>query len=202
MCGIIAYLGKNPGIIKAYEGLLILKNRGYDSAGISSIVNNNNTNEFLLHKYASSDEHSAFDLLKDHLPEHNTSINLILHSRWAVVGKPTVINSHPHIDYTNTFSLIHNGIIENYSSLRDELINKGIKFKSDTDSEVIVNMIGYYYTLNNDTLKSIHKTLDRLEGTWGLVIQNVNDGEKLYCVRRGSPLVIGLGDDFIMISSE
>ena len=201
MCGIIAYLGYKPGIKQAYEGLLILKNRGYDSAGISSIVIHDDVNKFILDKYATTTEQSAFDMLVPNLPNHKSSYNCILHSRWSVVGTPTTNNSHPHIDYTNQFSLVHNGIIENHNLLRKELLEIGIEFKSETDTEVIVNLIGYY-SQKYDVKEAIDMTINRLEGTWGLVIQNLNEPDKLYCARHGSPLLVGIEDDFVMISSE
>src|SRR5680860_991884 len=100
MCGIIAYLGHTSGIDKLYEGLLILQNRGYDSAGISSII----SNEFLVHKYASLPNNDAFQLLKPHLEEYRDSLNIIGHSRFSCSGVASDKNSHPHTDYTNKFT--------------------------------------------------------------------------------------------------
>lgn len=198
MCGIVAYLGHSSGIDKLYEGLLILQNRGYDSAGISSLFDNN----FLIHKYASTQSQTAFELLKPHLEQHNNSMNIIGHSRFSCSGMACDKNSHPHMDYSKKFVLIHNGIIENYVALKNELKQLGINFISDTDTEVIVNMIGYYYSLDQNVEIAIEKTVQRLEGTWGLVIQFIEESDKLYCARHGSPLLIGFGEDFAMISSE
>jgi glucosamine--fructose-6-phosphate aminotransferase (isomerizing) len=198
MCGIVAYLGYGKGIDKLYEGLLILQNRGYDSAGISSILNG----DFLVHKYASTEKETAFKLLKPYLEQHINATNIIGHSRFSCSGMACDKNSHPHTDFSNKFTLIHNGIIENYTCIKNELKLLNITFKSDTDTEVIVNLIGYYYSLNKNIELSIEKALNRLEGTWGLVIQCIDEPDKLYCARHGSPLLIGFGDNFAMVSSE
>ena len=198
MCGIIAFLGYSVGIDKLYEGLLILQNRGYDSAGISSLVNGN----FLIHKYASKTETTAFELLKPHLKEHFSALNIIGHSRFSCSGIANDKNSHPHTDFSNKITLIHNGIIENYVSLKNELKALKIDFKSDTDTEVIVNLIGYYYSFNQNIETAIEKAISRLEGTWGLVIQCIDEPDKLFCARHGSPLLIGFGEDYVMVSSE
>jgi len=198
MCGIIAFLGYIYGIDKLFEGLLILQNRGYDSAGISSVIGN----EFLLHKYATTKNKTAFELLKPHLNEHKHSFNCSGHSRWSCVGSQKDSNSHPHIDYTNKFSVVHNGIIENYAILKRELLDLGIDFRSETDTEVIVNFIGYYYSKNNTVKESIEKTINRLEGTWGLVIQCSDEPDKLFCARHGSPLLIGFSSNYVMVASE
>lgn len=199
MCGIIAFLGYRFGIKQLYEGLLILQNRGYDSAGICSIVNN----KFLLHKFASKHNKTAFEYLEPYINEHSSSFNSIGHSRWGTTGCTTLdANSHPHIDFTNKFSLIHNGIIENYAELKQELMNQNITFKSETDTEVIVNLIGFHYMKGFSINESIEKAIGRLEGTWGLVIQCLDEPNKLYCARHGSPILIGFGEDYIMVASE
>jgi len=198
MCGIVAFLGYEEGIQKLYEGLLILQNRGYDSAGISSILDN----RFLVHKYASMVKETAFELLHPHLEEHSQSRNIIGHSRFSCSGMASDRNSHPHTDFWNKFTLIHNGIIENYISIKNELLEKGIKFRSDTDTEVIVNLIGYYYSTTKEIENAISMAIKRLEGTWGLVIQCIDTPDVLYCARHGSPLLIGFTDNFAMVSSE
>jgi glucosamine--fructose-6-phosphate aminotransferase (isomerizing) len=200
MCGIIAFLGYVYGIKHAHEGLIILQNRGYDSAGICSITDKNN---FIITKFASIDQQNAFKRIEESLGQHKESMNIIGHSRWATTGVVSDNNSHPHIDYTNTFSLVHNGIIENYEQLKEELKSKGIPFKSETDTEVIVNLMGYYHDVEKlSPKKSIEKTIYQLEGTWGLVIQCNKTPSKLFCARHGSPLLIGIGDEFMMVASE
>lgn len=199
MCGIIAGISINNKILKILiDGLKQLQNRGYDSAGICSIFNNN----FILKKYASDDNNDSIKMLENNLNlDANCNIG-IGHTRWATHGGKTQINSHPHVSFDDKISLVHNGIIENYETLKKELISKGIKFKSQTDSEIIVNLIAYYYDKTNNMIKSIKKTINRLEGTWGIVIMNIDEPNKLYAVRHGSPLLVSTDEDQVIITSE
>lgn len=198
MCGIFGYIGQTFDINELYQCLLMLQNRGYDSAGMSAIINN----DFLVRKFATIETKTAFDILRQHLNEFINLNNFISHARYSCVGIPSDYNSHPHVDFTNKFSLVHNGIIENYSQLKSELIEEGVKFKSDTDTEVIVNLIGYYHALNHTVKDSIDMAIKRLTGTWALAIQSIDEPDKLYCARYGSPLLIGFGQNFIMVASE
>ena len=135
-----------------HRGLAILQNRGYDSAGICTITNNKKllTNEFICHKYASTNNKTAIELLdsKSIRNNHRNSTIGIGHTRWATHGAKTDINSHPHQDFMNRISVVHNGIIENYQTLKAFLMDKGIPFKSSTDTEVISNLISYYHLWN------------------------------------------------------
>jgi len=194
MCGISAILGIEC-IDILIESLIQLQNRGYDSAGISVI----NNNEFSINKYASNESNTAIELLKKNtLPK---SINGIAHTRWATHGGKTEINSHPHRSMCNRFSLVHNGIIENYKELKDKLIKENYIFLSQTDTEVIVNLISFYNKEHSIT-ESIKLAINDLHGTWGLVIQCKDEPDKLYCTRKGSPLLIAMNDSLAMISSE
>lgn len=203
MCGICAYIGYENSFVKTYLGISKLLNRGYDSCGISTI--NNNSNTFTTHKYASDEKEMADSKLLKHQHEHNGTIS-IAHSRWRTCGSKTDINSHPHQDTFNKFNIVHNGIIENYLELKKFLENENYIFKSETDTEVIVNMISYYYLKNNncDVISAITLALEQLEGTYALVISCIDTPESLYCVRHGSPLLIGFSTDksFSMIASE
>ena len=135
MCGIVAYLGKKPVQPILIEGLKRLEYRGYDSAGIGLI--NGNTIKII----KSSGRISVLEAM---LPEVNPKEVLgIGHTRWATHGEPNTINAHPHLDYTGKIAVVHNGIVENYSALRTLLISKGCKFVSETDTEVIANLIGF-----------------------------------------------------------
>ena len=201
MCGIIAGLSNkniNDLIQMIYNGLKMIQNRGYDSAGICSIKDNN----FNLIKYASTDDLNAIDRLKNDLTSFSNSNIAISHTRWATHGRKTDENAHPHIDFYNTFSIVHNGIIDNYQEIKDKLIKNGFIFKSQTDTEVIVNLLSYNYRLLNNVLDAINKTLNELDGTYALVILYINDPNTLYCTRKGSPLLISICDDYCLISSE
>lgn len=197
MCGIIALLSKNNCTQLIINGLKQLQNRGYDSSGICTLNNN-----FSMIKYASEKNCSAIKKLENNIEKIIDSNIGIGHTRWATHGAKTDINSHPHISYNNKISLVHNGIIENYAELKEELIKKGIKFKSQTDTEVIVNLLAYEYEQNNNFLESLDNIISKLEGTWGLAILNKDEPDKLYCIRHGSPLLISQNNDFVMVASE
>lgn len=206
MCGICAYIGYKNSFIKSYMGILKLLNRGYDSVGCVTIQDDiHNKPSFLVHKYASDDNEMADAKILRHQHEHIGSIS-IFHSRWRTSGGKTNENSHPHTDIYNKFSLVHNGIIENYIELKQFLEQHGYTFKSETDTEVIVNLISYYYFLNDqkDPTNAIKIALSKLEGTYALVIACIDTPEALYCVRHGSPLLIGFAPDksFCMVASE
>ena len=206
MCGIIACISNNNCHNILYNGLVQLKNRGYDSVGIATIYNDKFTNN----KFASTEQSDSYIKLKSNLNQHENSIIGIGHTRWATHGFKTDENSHPHISMCGKFAIVHNGIIENFKHLKDFLIKNNFTFKSQTDTEIIVNLLSYYYNLfnnndnNNDNniIKSINKTISMLEGTWGLVIMSIDNPTKLYCTRHGSPIVIGYDDEKCIVSSE
>ena len=205
MCGIFGIISiKKENIYKIIiAGLIQLQNRGYDSSGLC--VLKNRTLE--VHKYASTNTDTSIDkLLNLHLaPTDGEDIYQGMgHNRWATHGMKNDANAHPHISNDQLFSIVHNGIIENYSKIKSFLLEKGFTFYSQTDTEVIVNLISYYYTENgdNNTFNAIEKTINTLHGTYGLIILSVNDPDKLYCVRNGSPLLVGKNDDSVIITSE
>ena len=195
MCGIIASIGKNTknNII---EGLKQLQNRGYDSAGISLI----HKNQWHTKKYASKPNRDSIEMLEETIyPE---SFNGIGHTRWATHGCKNDINSHPHMSSDGKIMIVHNGIIENYKELKDTLIQKGYSFVSETDSEVISNLIAYNYNVYETIEKALKHTLSEMEGTWGLCIQCIDNPDTIYCTKHGSPLLIGLCETFALITSE
>ena len=200
MCGIIAYLGQNECFDVLINGLKQLQNRGYDSAGICSI---NSSNSFITTKFASNETHDAINKLVKFKNKHIKNKLGIGHTRWATHGPKTDINSHPHLDCFGIFSLVHNGIIENYDLLKNDLLNKGYQFKSQTDTEVIVNLLHYNWINNNKNIElSINKTVKLLEGTYALCIINKLEKNKLFCIRKGSPLLISNNNEFAIIASE
>ena len=197
MCGIIAGLSKNT-IQILLDGLRQLQNRGYDSAGVTTLGDDDN---FVTTKFA-SDEESALIKIDRFKHLHENDFIGIAHTRWATHGPKTDINSHPHISYLNNFALVHNGIIENYATLKKQLIENGAVFKSQTDTEVIVNLIEFYYQSCNDVEKAIEKAVNDLQGTWGLAILAKNKPNTLYCTRKGSPLLVSVEEKIAMVASE
>jgi len=196
MCGIIGVISNNTiEIIK--KGLIQLQNRGYDSVGVSVMED-----KFKTIKYASNDN-DCFENLFNNINKINNCKIGIGHTRWATHGKKTDNNSHPHLSFNKNIILAHNGIIENYKKIKQMLLEKNYIFNSETDSEVIVNLIDYYYNVEKKDFEEILKNLeDKLEGTWALVIMNLDYKNKLFCCRHGSPLLIGISDDCAIISSE
>ena len=199
MCGISSYIGYNDAFNYCYLAILKLLNRGYDAIGINTITNN----EFITNKYASIHSESIETKLLKHKNEHGGSIG-IAHSRWRTTGGNTDENSHPHNDMNNKFSLVHNGIIDNYIEIKNFLLKNNYEFKSETDSEVIVNLISYYYQQTNNPIDAISSALQDINGTYALVILCIDTPNKLYCVRNGSPLLIGFDESlsFGMVVSE
>ena len=205
MCGIVGILSQdNECFSKLLFGLKQLENRGYDSAGICCI---NNLKQLIIQKYASVNI-SALNKLEENKCFFDNSLIGIGHTRWATHGGKTDANSHPHISYDNLFVIVHNGIIENFLSLKSMLINNGYKFKSETDTEVISNLLSYNYNniietdVNEKIVKTIEKTNKMLEGSWGLCILCIDKPDALYCTKNGSPILIGISDDCAMAVSE
>jgi len=204
MCGIFGIIINNSNEI-IYDiiinGLKQLQNRGYDSAGISLIDNLN----IYINKYASTNEEDALIKLeknKNNLPYILNITSGIGHNRWATHGIKNDTNAHPHVSNDKKFSIVHNGIIENYNELKQYLFQNGFHFESQTDTEVIINLIEFNYRFCNDTFNSIKKTISELRGTYGLLIQSLYEPNKLYCVRNGSPLLIGQNEDRVIVTSE
>ena len=200
MCGIFGILTtlKNQNIFKIIiEALIQLQNRGYDSTGICTLHNNT----FEIHKYASTLKTSSIDKLLSLNLESESHIG-IGHNRWATHGAKNDINAHPHVSYDKKFVLVHNGIIENYIELKDFLIKNNYIFYSQTDTEIIVNLISYHYNITKNTFEAIRKTIEQLEGTYGIIAMNSDEPDYLYSVRNGSPLLIGYNEEYVIITSE
>ena len=207
MCGIFGIITtlKNQDIYKIIiNGLIQLQNRGYDSSGICTLNNNN----FEIHKYASTNELSSIDKLLslnlsnlEKLVDNNIYLG-IGHNRWATHGGKTDTNAHPHTSNDKKFVLVHNGIIENYQELKSFLIKNDYEFYSQTDTEVIVNLISYHYNIQKNTFNALQKTIEQLQGTYGVIVMNNLEPEKMYAVRNGSPLLVGITDEYAIITSE
>ena len=203
MCGIFGViLNNNENIYgQIIDALVQLQNRGYDSSGLSVLKNK----EFDVIKYASTNELSSIDkLLSLHLQSNTEDIvsHGIGHNRWATHGKKTDQNAHPHVSNDKKICIVHNGIIENYIILKHFLQEKGFTFYSQTDTEVITNLISFYYLTEKDICKAIEITINKLQGTYGLIIQCIDFPNALFCVRNGSPLLIGENEECVIITSE
>lgn len=199
MCGIVGYLGSESAKEFIMNGLKLLQNRGYDSVGICSI----NDMSLNIMKCASSDTYDALIGLDQIVHTTNIFSNIgIGHTRWATHGSKTTQNAHPHTDHEKRIALVHNGIIENYMDLKHDLLLKGIHCKSQTDSETIVLLIGSYIDEGMNITNAIQKTLNRLVGTWALAIIHKDYPNKIWITRNGSPLLLGMETDFIMVASE
>ena len=194
MCGIIGYIGTKKAKPILINGLLRLEYRGYDSAGIATVEKDGIKVIKEKGKIANLD---AMDGIND--LEGTIGIG---HTRWATHGKPSAINSHPHYDNDKLFAVVHNGIIENYHELRKSLEDNGYTFLSDTDTEVIPNLINFYYKKENDFLKAVKIACDDLKGSFALEILCKYYPDNMIVVRQDSPLVIGRGLDENYISSD
>lgn len=204
MCGISAFLSKNANAFPyLLEALTILQNRGYDSAGICTIDENNN---LINTKFASTSKKNAIELLQSDSIEcaHKGNFIGIAHTRWATHGSKTDNNAHPHLDSKERVAIVHNGIIENYKTLKNFLAKEGYAFKSETDTEVIANLISYYLDQGKDCIwDAINLAVRRLEGTWGIAILYKEDPDHLYLCKKGSPLLVAHDpNNFTIIASE
>ncbi|MCZ6767112.1 MAG: glutamine--fructose-6-phosphate transaminase (isomerizing) [bacterium] len=193
MCGIIGYVGGSQALPILLEGLKRLEYRGYDSAGVAVV----DDGDLRIKKR----EGKIAELEKTLIGEKCPGTTGIAHTRWATHGQPNTVNAHPHIDGTNTIAVIHNGIIENYRSIKTRLQNEGREFKTETDTEVIVYLVEYFYDGKN-LEDAVQKAVSQLEGTYGLVFISKKEPGKLVGVRNGSPLVVGIGDGENFLASD
>ena len=194
MCGIVGYIGTQKAVPILLDGLTKLEYRGYDSAGISTIEN---------FKITITKDKGRVKNLSELLKDSNSTSTIgIAHTRWATHGKPSKTNSHPHTDNTNKFSVVHNGIIENYTDIKKFLMDNGYKFISETDTEVIPNLISYYYTSGNDFLKSVNLACNDLEGSYAIEVLCEDFPDKIIVAKKDSPLVIGTSKDSNYIASD
>ena len=192
MCGIVGYLGKRQATEVLIDGLSKLEYRGYDSAGVAV----NTGNELAIRKFKGRLAILAEDLQKDPIDGHLG----IGHTRWATHGEPSDVNSHPHFNMDRTIAVVHNGIIENYLELRAELEAEGVKFLSQTDTEIAAHMVSKYYEGN--LLDAVYKATARFRGAYALGVVCADNANELVAVRKDSPLVVGLGEDENMIASD
>jgi len=194
MCGIVGYIGDKQAYPILINGLKRLEYRGYDSAGISLL----NKEVKIFKKKGKVSDLEAFVSNED----ISGTIG-IGHTRWATHGEPNDINSHPHSSMNGKFVIIHNGIIENYSRLKSKLQDRGFTFQTDTDTEVLANLIEYIYTKGNVSAEiAVRLALSKVVGAYGLAIMCIDEPDKLIAARKGSPLVIGVGEGEYFIASD
>ncbi|MEJ6523929.1 MAG: glutamine--fructose-6-phosphate transaminase (isomerizing) [Opitutales bacterium] len=198
MCGIVGYLGKGVAQESLVDGLRRLEYRGYDSAGVAFHEGD---------QFSLSRETGRVNNLAEALRESSSTSSLgIAHTRWATHGEVTVSNTHPHLSYDKRFVLVHNGVIENFNTLKRFLINKGIESVSETDSEVLCNLIAYHYSElpegDDRFIDAVRLALPQCRGAYGIAVLCVDYPDTMVGARRGSPLVVGLGEDANFIASD
>ena len=191
MCGIVGYIGEKNANSVLIDGLKRLEYRGYDSCGIATISNKQ------LHTFKTTNRIDSLALYTQNAEVANVGIG---HTRWATHGGVNETNAHPHMDNNNKFIVVHNGIIENYINLKEMLKEKGYVFYSETDTEVIPNLIAMNF--NGDLLNAVKKTTDMLEGSYALGVMNVENPDIIVATKKNSPLVIGVGKDENFIASD
>lgn len=192
MCGIVGYIGEKSAVPFLLAGLSKLEYRGYDSAGVAAIENNH-----IVVKKSVGRLSNLEAKLDGHTPAGIIGIG---HTRWATHGRPSDHNSHPHTDCSGKFAVVHNGIIENYLKLKEELIAKGHIFKSETDTEVVAHLLEECYEGNLE--EAVKKVLKSIEGSYALVFMTEYEPDKLVCSKQDNPLIIGLGEKENFIASD
>lgn len=192
MCGIFGYVGKGNGAQIAIDGLKRLEYRGYDSAGIGGLSDG---------KIIFAKEVGKVSILEQEVKQmHFHSDTVIAHTRWATHGVPSKVNAHPHFDTARTLALVHNGIIENHDSLRKMLIAKGFTFTSQTDTEVVAQLLAYHN--HGDFLEAIRTVIPQLRGSYAFAIIHKDYPGHIFAVAKDMPLIVGLGDNELFLSSD
>ena len=196
MCGIVGYVGKRKAYPILIKGLSRLEYRGYDSAGVALINDDGNLVIYKTKGKVADLEHAV--------EGKDLSGNIgIAHTRWATHGEPNDVNAHPHFSESGNLALIHNGIIENYRALKTELQNQGYHFKSETDTEVVIQLIQYIMDSHSITLEeAVPLALNSVIGAYAIVIVDKTQPDRMIAARKGSPLIIGVGDDEFLIGSD
>ena len=192
MCGIIGYVGSNPALLVLLQGLERLEYRGYDSAGVALIENGS--------LYVEKKVGKIRELVRSLWGKELKAVAGIGHTRWATHGEVCELNAHPHTDNRGEFALVHNGIIENYRELKEELERQGVEYRSQTDTEAIVHLIALNY--DGDLLRTVLKVIKRLKGAYAFAVISTKEPNRIVAVRYGSPLVVGVGKGENFIASD
>ncbi|HPA53792.1 MAG TPA: glutamine--fructose-6-phosphate transaminase (isomerizing), partial [Bacillota bacterium] len=192
MCGIVGYIGDKNAVPILMEGLRKLEYRGYDSAGVAVYTKEN----IEIRKYK-----GRLSVLEEHLKKETLDGCLgIGHTRWATHGEPSDVNSHPHTNCSGDIAVVHNGIIENYMSIKSMLIEKGYTFRSETDTEVLAHYVDYFY--KDDLLEAVTKVLEKIRGSYAFAVISRREPDKIICVRKENPLIVGIGKGENFIASD
>jgi glutamine---fructose-6-phosphate transaminase (isomerizing) len=200
MCGIVGYVGKHKAVSILIEGLKRLEYRGYDSAGVA--IHQNGRIE------VAKKAGRVANMAKEAAKHHFAGTTGISHTRWATHGGVTDANAHPHLSSDDKIALVHNGVIENYDAIKRFLLTKGYTFRSETDTEVLTNLVAYHYTKEpanegeSRFLEAVRKTLYHVEGTYGIAVICVDAPGEIVAARKGSPLILGVGQDENIIASD
>ena len=192
MCGIVGYIGDKNAVPILMEGLRKLEYRGYDSAGVAVYTKEN----IEIRKYK-----GRLSVLEEHLKKETLDGCLgIGHTRWATHGEPSDVNSHPHTNCSGDIAVVHNGIIENYMGIKSMLIEKGYTFRSETDTEVLAHYVDYFY--KDDLLEAVTKVLEKIRGSYAFAVISRREPDKIICVRKENPLIVGIGKGENFIASD
>ena len=195
MCGIVGYYGTKDAVPLLLKGLKRLEYRGYDSAGLALL---SDTGIDIMKKAGKVND--LEQVVDDSILKGTIGIG---HTRWATHGEPNDINAHPHLDQTEKFALIHNGIIENYSSIKTYLEQQGVQFRTETDTEVLVQLISFIYSKNGKSFeKAVRNALKQVVGTYGIIVLCADEPQKMLAARHGSPLVLGVSSGEYYIASD
>lgn len=196
MCGIVGYIGDKDAFPILIKGLHRLEYRGYDSAGVALINSDGNLN-------VCKTRGKVNDLVNFCKDKNTTGIVGIAHTRWATHGEPSAVNAHPHYSQSKNLAIIHNGIIENYAALKKKLIEKGVTFRSDTDTEVLVQLIEYIQQRKNlDLLTAVQLALHEVIGAYAIALLDKRTPNQIIAARKQSPLVVGIGDNEFFLGSD
>ena len=197
MCGIVGYIGDRNIVNTLMDGLKRLEYRGYDSAGISVLSPAGIKTVKAVGKVKNLQDRLSEEFSGTDADEYQLGI---AHTRWATHGAPTELNAHPHLDDTGKFAIVHNGIIENYAGIKKQLQDKGRVFKSETDSEIVAHLIAECF--DGDLVQATAAALKQVEGTFGTAVISLEEPDKIVVARRGSPIVIGVGENEMLIGSD
>ncbi len=191
MCGIVGYVGTKAALPILVEGLKRLEYRGYDSAGVAFVDGQG---------IRITKTKGRISVLEHLLDYDEPATSGIAHTRWATHGAPNDVNAHPHCDTRGRFALVHNGIIDNYAALRTYLKNQGVEFESDTDTEVLAQLVGHFY--HGDLAHAVKLALREVRGTYGIAVVSAEEPEVVVAARNGSPLVVGIGEGEYIVASD